>query len=94
MKKTELFLFAIILGSLFVLNSKQRTVEENVSMRRRSIELYPGYLAKSRGRIRWFPEMPEYKDEGWTGDGTDITGTIADPWPQYEGDGKSVMQLE
>lgn len=53
-----------------------------------SIPLYPGHVAKSQGRILWFPSEPKFdeKTQMWTGrGGVEITSCIADPWPGDEG---------
>lgn len=53
-----------------------------------SIQLYPGYVVKSQGRIMWFPVHPEFDErEGmWSGQGAvEITSCISDPWPDEPG---------
>lgn len=52
------------------------------------IPLYQGHVAKSKGRIVWFPSEPKFDEakQMWIGrDGVEITSCIADPWPSDEG---------
>ena len=49
-----------------------------------SISLYSGYVAKSEGRLFWFPEKPKYDEyiNGWHSENAvEITSCVADPWP-------------
>jgi len=78
--------------------SNSPKIVEKTSQRQTNpgIPLYPGYVAKSAGRIIWFPAMPEFDHENsrWVGNNSvEITSCVADPWPYGPGGAKSLMKI-
>lgn len=83
------FCFLILMLGCSVQKSKY-TKQEN------EITLYPGYIAKSNGKILWFSDQPEFNTETqeWVGPSSvNITSCIADPWPYTTGSSQSLMKI-
>lgn len=86
-----LLLFLILLGCNNNVKTYTKVEHQN------KISLYPGYLAKSKGVIRWFPQIPEYDDNlnDWAGENSvPVSSCIADPWPYTEGNKASLLKVE
>lgn len=84
--------FFILLVLLFGCNNQKQqfTRQEN------QINLYPGYVAKSKGRILWFPEQPKFstKSGEWIGtNSTEVTSCVFDPWPSTPGNQESLIKI-
>jgi hypothetical protein len=89
MKKTN---FALLLILIFGCTSEVKEKVNTYTSDSQTINLYPGYLAKSKGIIYWFPKMPNYQNETWIGENSVILNScINDPWPYTEGDSYSFL---
>lgn len=86
----------IFIITALILSGCQASPKKEIYVSRSaSVPLYPGYLAKSQGKILWFPAKPEFKGSRWVGNSfVEVTSCIADPWPYGPGDSSCIIRTD
>lgn len=65
-------------------------------MNQATINLYPGFVTKSQGRIFWHPSKPKFLVDinSWhTKTMCEITSCVNDPWPFVDGGPNCLMEV-